>query len=146
MNSEKTRLARILLVEDNEGDVLLTREAFDECKVKTEISVVRNGLEALDFLFQKGAFTNAERPDLILLDINIPIFNGHEVLHKIKTDSKLRKIPVIILSTSTNQKDIDLAYKNRCNGFVTKPIETSKFLKAILQIDGFWLHLSTLSN
>jgi len=90
----------ILLVEDNEGDILLTLEAFEECKVKTKISVVKNGQKALDFLFQKGEFSDVKKPDLILLDINIPIFSGHEVLRQIKTDSMLRKIPVIMLTTS----------------------------------------------
>ena len=88
MNTEQTKIAHILLVEDNEGDVHLTMEAFEECKVKTTISVARNGKEALDFLFQRGAFTEAKRPDLILLDINIPIFDGYEVLVQTKRRSR----------------------------------------------------------
>jgi CheY-like chemotaxis protein len=134
------------LVEDNEGDILLTLEAFEECKVKTEISVVKNGKEALDFLFQRGEYTNVKRPDLILLDINIPIFNGHEVLRQIKTDSKLKKIPVIMLTTSSNQKDVDKAYENHCNSYMIKPLEISEFLIAILKIEEFWLELTTLPN
>jgi len=140
------RQAHILLVEDNEGDIILTLEAFEESKVKTEISVVRNGQEALDFLFTKGEFKDAKKPDLILLDINIPIFNGHEVLELIKQDSKLKKIPVIMLTTSSNQKDIDKAYENHTNSYVKKPLDMDEFLEAILKIEDFWLQLSTLPD
>jgi CheY-like chemotaxis protein len=146
MSNQKTNLAHILLVEDNEGDVLLTLEAFEECKVKTKISVVRNGQEALDFLFQSGKFTNAIKPDLILLDINIPIFSGHEVLARIKSDSNLKKIPVIMLTTSSSQKDLDKAYGNHCNGYIIKPIDISEFLIAVLKIEAFWLELTILPN
>ena len=112
------KVEHILLIEDNEGDIVLTIEAFEECKVKTEISVAKNGKEALDFLFKRGAFVDAKRPDLILLDINIPIFNGHEVLKQIKSDANLKKIPVIMLTTSSGQKDIEKAYENHCNSYV----------------------------
>lgn len=132
----------ILLVEDNEGDILLTKEAFEESKVKTKISVAKNGQEALDFLYRKGDYVNVDRPDLILLDINIPLFNGHEVLEKIKNDSVLKTIPVIMLTTSSNQKDIDKTYGNHCNSFVKKPMDLDEFLKAILKITEFWLQLS----
>ncbi|MEO6546378.1 MAG: response regulator [Ferruginibacter sp.] len=140
------KLAHILLVEDNEGDIILTQEAFEECKVKTEISVARNGKEALDFLFKRGAFSNEQKPDLILLDINLPIFNGHEVLRQIKTDINLKKIPVIMLTTSSNDKDLDQAYENHCNSYVKKPLEVSEFLSAVLKIEEFWLNLTTLSK
>ncbi len=144
MNNQR-KLSNILLVEDNEGDVLLTLEAFEECKVKTEISVSKNGKEALDFLFQRGSFANVKRPDLILLDINIPIFNGHEVLQQIKEDNILKKIPVIMLTTSANQRDIDYAYGNHCNSYIKKPLEISEFLNAVLKIEEFWLQLTTLA-
>lgn len=136
------KIAHILLVEDNEGDILLTKEAFEESKVNTKISVSRNGREALDFLYKKGEFVNEEAPDLILLDINIPVFNGHEVLKTIKNDSELKTIPVIMLTTSSNQKDVDKAYANHCNSFVKKPMDLDEFLKAILKITEFWLQLS----
>lgn len=139
------KLAHILLVEDNEGDILLTKEAFEESKVKTEISIVRNGQEALDFLFNRGSFKDVPKPDLILLDINIPILNGHEVLSKIKGNPTLKKIPVIMLTTSSNQKDIDKAYESHCNSYVKKPLDMEEFLKAILTIKEFWLQLSTLA-
>ncbi|NGY38694.1 response regulator [Flavobacterium sp. XN-5] len=143
MNNLPLKLAQILLVEDNEGDILLTREAFEECKVKTEIIIARNGKEALDFLFNKGEYIEAKKPDLILLDINIPIYNGHEVLKQIKADSELKKIPVIMLTTSSNQKDIDRAYGNHCNSYVKKPLDIDEFLSAILKIEEFWLQLTT---
>jgi CheY-like chemotaxis protein len=144
MNNQR-KLSNILLVEDNEGDVLLTLDAFEECKVKTEINVAKNGKEALDFLFQRGSFANVKRPDLILLDINIPIFNGHEVLQQIKEDNILKKIPVIMLTTSANQRDIDYAYENHCNSYIKKPLEISEFLNAVLKIEEFWLQLTTLA-
>jgi len=146
MKNQNTKMAHVLLVEDNEGDVLLTLEAFEECKLKIEISVARNGKEALDFLFQQGDFSKAKIPDLILLDINIPIFNGHEVLRRIKSDAHLKKIPVIMLTTSSSQKDLDEAYENHCNSYIKKPLEMSGFLKAILKIEEFWLELTTLSK
>ncbi|WP_047418658.1 response regulator [Cellulophaga sp. Hel_I_12] len=146
MKKQNTRIAHILLVEDNEGDVLLTLEAFEECKLKIEISVARNGKEALDFLFQQGDFSKVKIPDLILLDINIPIFNGHEVLRRIKSDALLKKIPVIMLTTSSSQKDLDEAYENHCNSYIKKPLEMSGFLEAILKIEEFWLELTTLSK
>ena len=146
MENQQIKLAHVLLVEDNEGDILLTLEAFEESRLKTDMSVVKNGNEALDFLFKRGAFKNAHRPDLILLDINIPIFNGHEVLQQIKSDSELKKIPVIMLTTSSNQQDVNKAYDNHCNSYVKKPLNMSEFLGAILQIEEFWLQLTTLSN
>lgn len=135
-------IAHILLVEDNEGDILLTKEAFEESKVNTKISVARNGREALDFLYKKGEYANEDTPDLILLDINIPIFNGHEVLERIKNDSELKTIPVIMLTTSSNQKDVEKAYRNHCNSFLKKPMDLDEFLMAVLKISEFWLQLS----
>ncbi len=146
MQNQQMKLAHILLVEDNEGDILLTLDAFEECKLKTAISVARNGKEALDFLFKRHAFTEVKKPDLILLDINMPIYNGHEVLRQIKSDPILKKIPVIMLTTSSNQKDLDTAYENHCNSYVKKPLEMSEFLSAIIKIEQFWLQLTTLSS
>lgn len=140
------RPAHILLIEDNEGDIILTLDAFEESKVRTNISVVRNGQEALDFLFQRGEFIGVERPDLILLDINIPIYNGHEVLKQIKTTDSLKKIPVIMLTTSSSQRDINLAYDNHSNSYVKKPLDMDEFLQAILKIEEFWLQLSKLAD
>lgn len=136
----------ILLVEDNEGDIVLTLDAFEESKVLTNISVVKNGQDALDFLFNKQSFTKAEKPDLILMDINIPIFNGHEVLKIIKSEAQLKKIPVIMLTTSSNKKDINKAYENHANSYVTKPIDMDEFLEAIVKIEEFWLQLTKLAD
>jgi CheY-like chemotaxis protein len=136
------KLAHILLVEDNEGDILLTLDSFEEQKLNTQISVVRNGQEAVDFLFHRGQFSDVTNPDLILLDINIPILNGHEVLMIIKTDPILKKIPVIMLTTSSNQKDIDKAYKYQINGYIVKPLDVNEFIETILEIEEFWLQLS----
>ncbi|PRY90695.1 response regulator [Mongoliibacter ruber] len=146
MSTKNLKLAHILLVEDNEGDILLTLDAFEESKFQTQVSVARNGQEALDFLNKTGKFSDAQRPDLILLDINIPIFNGLEVLEEIKKDESLKKIPVIMLTTSSNQKDIELAYKSYCNSYVKKPLEMEDFMEAILKIEEFWLQLSVLSE
>jgi CheY-like chemotaxis protein len=140
------KLANILLVEDNEGDILLTQEAFEESKVKTIINVARNGQEALDYLFKRGEFSHVKKPDLILLDINIPVFNGHEVLFQIKKDPILKKIPVIVLTTSSNEKDIEKAYDNHTNSYVRKPLDMEDFLQAILKIEEFWLQLTTLTK
>lgn len=136
--------AHILLVEDNEGDILLTLDAFEESKFQTQVSVTRNGKEALDFLKKQGEYAESQKPDLILLDINIPIFSGHEVLKVIKRDKHLKKIPVIMLSTSSNQKDIDKAYSNHCNSYIEKPLDMKDFLKAVLKIEDFWLQLTIL--
>lgn len=119
--------ANILLVEDNEGDIILTLEAFEESKIKTEINVVKNGEQALDYVFQRGEYSHAVRPDLILLDINIPIYNGHEVLKSIKEDKVLKKIPVVMLTTSSNPKDIDKAYESHANSYVKKPLDMDDF-------------------
>ncbi|SFN77081.1 CheY chemotaxis protein or a CheY-like REC (receiver) domain [Algoriphagus ornithinivorans] len=140
------RQAKILLVEDNDGDIFLTLEAFEESKIKTQINVVKNGEDALDFLYQRGEFKDAFKPDLILLDINIPLLNGHEVLKDIKSNKILKKIPVIMLTTSSNKVDIEKAYSNHVNSFVTKPIQMDDFLSAILKIEEFWLNLCTLSE
>ena len=138
--------AHILLIEDNEGDIMLTKDAFEESKIKTVMSIARNGQEAMDFLFKKGEYGNAQRPDLILLDINIPIYNGHQVLKKIKETDDLKKIPVIILTTSSNPKDVNLAYENHSNSYVKKPLDMDEFLEAIKQMEQFWLQLSILAD
>lgn len=136
----------ILLVEDNEGDIVLTMDAFEESKINTTISVVRNGQEAVDFLYKRDRFEQENKPDLILLDINIPILNGHEVLKVIKQDSELKKIPVIMLTTSSSTRDINLSYENYANSYVTKPIDMEDFLNAILKIEEFWLQLCKLAD
>lgn len=146
MKMRNLNKVHILFIEDNEGDILLTLDAFEECKLETQVSVARNGKEALDFLYKRGEYTNAQRPDLILLDINIPIYSGHEVLIKIKQDEHLKKIPVIMLTTSSNEKDVEKAYKNYCNSYIKKPLEMDEFINAILKIEEFWLQISILPD
>lgn len=141
-----TKRAHILLVEDNEGDIILTLDAFEESKLQNEVSVARNGKEALDFLFKKGHLVNSKRPDLVLLDINLPFFNGFEILEKIKSDNDLKKIPVIMLTTSNRPEDIKKAYNFHCNSYIEKPLEMEKFLSVILKVEEFWLQINTLAE
>jgi CheY-like chemotaxis protein len=134
----------ILLVEDNEGDIVLTLEALKEAKLKNKISVVRNGEEALDFVYRKGRFSDVEIPQLILLDINLPKIDGKEVLYNIKTDPDLKKIPVVILTTSSSEKDILDAYNNYANCYITKPVDLDKFINVIHTIEDFWISIVQL--
>ena len=134
----------ILLVEDNEGDILLTTEAFEEKKIANKINVARDGQEALDFVLKQGKFRNVPTPDLILLDVNLPKKNGHEVLQIIKTTESTKQIPVIMLTTSSSEKDINLSYKHHANCFITKPVEVEAFLNAITSIEDFWLTIVKL--
>lgn len=134
----------ILLVEDNEGDILLTTEALEERKIVNKISVVRDGKEALDFIFKQGQHAHAEPPDLVLLDVNLPKKSGHEILQTIKENEATTHIPVIMLTTSSSERDINLSYKHHANCFITKPVEVDKFLEAITTIEDFWLSIVTL--
>ena len=134
----------ILLVEDNEGDVVLTLEALREAKLRNKISVVRDGEEALQFLYREGKYAAAELPQLILLDINLPKMDGKEVLNRIKNDINLKKIPVIILTTSSSEKDILESYNNHANCYVTKPVDLQSFIDVIHTIEGFWISIVQL--
>lgn len=134
----------ILLVEDNEGDVILTTEAFENAKVLTEISVVRDGKAAMDFLRKEGDYFNVTEPDLMLLDLNLPRKNGLEVLQFVKSNSSLMHIPVIILSTSSSEIDIDKCYENYANCYITKPVDIENFLSVISRIENFWLSIVKL--
>lgn len=136
----------ILLVEDNEGDILLTREAFEERRIISKISVVKNGKDAVDFIFKQGKFKDADTPDLILMDINMPLKNGLEVLREIKAQSETREIPVIMLTTSSSKSDIKEAYQAYANSYITKPLEMKEFLHAVLQIEDYWLKLIKLPS
>jgi CheY-like chemotaxis protein len=134
----------ILLVEDNEGDIFMTQEAFEDFKIKNKISVARDGKEAIDFLLKENKYKEIDDPDLVILDINLPKKSGHEVLKSIKENPKTQQIPVIMLSTSSSEKDITLSYQNRANCFITKPIEAEEFMKAITSIEEFWLSIVSL--
>ena len=135
---------QILLVEDNEGDILLTLEAFKEMKVKNTVTVVKDGVEAIDFLKKRSQTEDHFLPDLILLDINMPKLNGIEVLEFIKKDEKFRKIPVIMLTTSSSQEDISVCYDKYANCFITKPLDFGKFMDVVEQIETFWFSTAQL--
>lgn len=134
----------ILLVEDNEGDVILTTEAFENAKVITDISVVRDGKSAMDFLNKEGDYFNVSQPDLMLLDLNLPKRNGIEVLQFVKSNSNLMHIPVIILSTSSSERDIIQCYENNANYYITKPVDIENFFSVISRIENFWLSIVKL--
>lgn len=128
----------ILLVEDNEGDILLIKEALEGNPGVKNISVARDGQEALDFLFKTEDFATAPTPDLVLLDVNLPLVNGHDVLHQIKRNESTRKIPVFMLSTSSSPTDIDKSYSRYANLYITKPDNMDSFEEAIATIENVW--------
>ncbi len=132
-------MIQILLVEDDPGDVLITREAFAENKVRNVLHVVSDGESALSFLRHEGEFAAAPRPDLILLDLNLPRKSGHEVLEEIKTDTDLQRIPVVVLTTSDAEEDILRSYNLHANAYVTKPVDFERFLTVVRQIDEFFV-------
>ena len=134
----------ILQVEDNEADILLTKEALHDLKIIAKISVVNDGEKAIDFIEKKGNYTDAKIPDIILLDVNLPKKNGHEVLQFIKGNNLYKHIPVIMLTTSSSQTDVNLCYNNYANCFITKPIDVKDFLKVIATIENFWISIVKL--
>ncbi|MDZ7716401.1 MAG: response regulator [Balneolaceae bacterium] len=136
----------ILLVEDNEGDVVLTTEALEEGKIANSISVVKDGWEAIQYLEQNEGYEAKELPDLVLLDINLPKVNGHEVLKHIKTSEKLKQIPVIMLTTSSDEVDIQKSYKNHSNCYITKPVDVDNFMEVISTIEDFWISIVQLPS
>lgn len=136
----------ILLVEDNPGDVRLTEEALKEGKVLNSMHVAKNGIEALSFLHKEGKYADAVRPDLILLDLNMPKKDGREVLAEIKHDEKLRRIPVVILTTSEAEEDIVKTYDSHANCYITKPVDLDQFIKVIKSIEDFWLSIVKLPS
>ncbi|HYG37309.1 MAG TPA: response regulator [Cytophagales bacterium] len=129
----------ILLVEDNDGDILLTTEALHEGKIQNSISIAKDGWEAIQFLEKNGKYKNELTPDLILLDVNLPKMNGHEVLKNIKSNDKLKHIPVIMLTTSSAEKDVFQSYQNHANCYITKPVELNDFLEVVTSIENFWV-------
>ena len=135
------RPVRILLVEDNPGDVRLTKEALKEAKVRNEISVAGDGEEALAFLRKEGKFEGVKHPDVILLDLNLPRKGGLEVLREIKNDEGLKRIPVVVVTSSKAEQDIVRSYNLHANCFVTKPVDLNQFLEVIRSIEDFWLSI-----
>ena len=134
----------VLLVEDDAGDELMTREAFADHKISNRLHVVRDGQEALDFLFRIGPHTGAPRVDLILLDLNLPKYDGRQVLERIRSDPDLTHVPVVILTTSASEEDILRSYKLHANAYVTKPVDVNEFIAAVRQIDEFFLSVVRL--
>jgi CheY-like chemotaxis protein len=136
----------ILLVEDNAADVRLTEEALKEGKVRNNLHVARDGMEALEFLRRQGKHANATRPDLILLDLNLPRRDGREVLAEIKDDNDLKMIPVVVLTTSSAEADILKSYKLHANCYITKPVDLDQFVQVVKSIDDFWLTVVRLPS
>ncbi|MEW6584641.1 MAG: response regulator [Nitrospirota bacterium] len=142
----KGKPIEILLVEDNPGDVRLTMEALKEAKVSNYLHVVYDGAEAIGFLRREGEYVKAPRPDLILLDLNLPKKDGREVLAEIKADESLKRIPVVVLTTSQSEKDILKSYNLHANCYVTKPVDLERFLEVVKSIEDFWLTVVKLPD
>ncbi|MFD9940855.1 response regulator [Nonomuraea sp. NPDC059023] len=136
----------VLLVEDDQGDILLTREAFELNKVKNRLHVVNDGEQALAFLRREEGYADAPRPDLVLLDLNLPRMDGMEVLQEVKADAALRSIPVVILTTSEAEEDIIRSYQLHANAYVTKPVDFDQFIRVVRQIDNFFVTVVKLPN
>jgi chemotaxis family two-component system response regulator Rcp1 len=140
----KVDLTQILLVEDNAADIRLTREALRDSKIANELHVARDGVEALDFLARRPPFEDAPRPDLIILDLNLPRKGGKEVLAELQADASLRSIPVAVLTTSSQEADIAQSYDLGANCYLTKPVDLDQFLKVVQTLDDFWLGMVRL--
>jgi chemotaxis family two-component system response regulator Rcp1 len=146
LETERGSAVKILLVEDNPGDVRLTQEALKESKMLNELHVTEDGVEALEFLNRQGKYADAPHPDLILLDLNLPKKDGRELLEEIKADENLRRIPVVVLTTSKAQEDIYRMYEQHANCYITKPIDFEQFIEVIKSIDNFWLTIVKLPS
>ena len=136
----------IFLVEDNPGDARLAKEALKESKVKNRLHIVKDGMEATDFLFKRNKHKDAPRPDLIILDLNLPKKDGREVLAEIKDDDDLKRIPVVILTISKAEEDILKTYNLHANCYITKPLDLDKFIEVVKSIEDFWLTIVKLPN
>jgi len=142
--NSKIKPIEILLVEDNPGDIRLTQEALKDAKIINNVNLAKDGVEAISFLRREGNYTGAVRPDLILLDLNLPKKNGLEVLEEIKSDLDLKRIPVVILSVSKLEEDIIKTYNNYANCYIIKPVDLNQFLEVIKSIEDFWLTIVKL--
>jgi len=144
MNSAPARPIEILLVEDSPSDTELTVEALHDAKLRNNLNAVEDGVQAIEFLRRQGKFANAPRPDLIMLDLNLPRKDGREVLAEIKADDDLKTIPIVVLTTSKAEKDILQAYQLNANCYIKKPVDFTEFLNVIRSIEAFWLFVVTL--
>jgi CheY-like chemotaxis protein len=138
------RVIDVLLIEDDPGDELITREAFEHNKIKNTLHVAHDGEEGLDFLYRRGAYRDAPRPGLVLLDLNLPKYDGRELLAKIKSDPQLSHIPVVVLTTSAAEEDVLRSYQLHANAYVTKPVDVDQFMNAVRQIDEFFVQVVRL--
>ncbi|NUQ00284.1 MAG: response regulator [Armatimonadetes bacterium] len=146
MSRASGRPVEILMVEDNPGDARLTMEGLKEAKVRNNLHIVHDGEQALQFLYRQAGYEDAPRPDLILLDLNLPRCNGREVLAKIKSDQQLHRIPVVVLTSSQAEEDIVSAYDLNVNCYVTKPVDFDRFVQVIQSIEDFWLTIVKLPS
>ncbi len=144
MSDQQCEPADILLVEDNPGDVRLTKEAFEEGGISNTLHVATDGAEALDFLYQRGEYEDALRPDIILLDLNLPRMNGDEVLAEIDDDEDLSRIPIIVLTSSEAEEDVVRSYELRANAYLTKPVDPDEFIATVQSFKAFWLSVVRL--
>jgi CheY-like chemotaxis protein len=140
----RTDSVNILLVEDNPADAELTRLAMEDVKMINSLHIVRDGVDAMDFLYRRGAFGNAPRPDLILLDLNLPRKDGREVLAEVKADEGLKLIPVVILTSSAAEEDIVKTYKLHANAYISKPVDLEQFIRVVRSIEEFWIAIVRL--
>ena len=136
----------ILLIEDNPGDIVLTREAFSDAKISNHIHVAKDGEEALEYLRKQNSYADAITPDIILLDLNLPKLNGHEVLAEIKEDKELRRIPVVVLTSSKAERDILDTCELHANSYIVKPVDLSKFMEVVSAIEHFWFTVVALPH
>ncbi len=143
-NSRAVQPIDILLVEDNPGDARLTQEVLKDSKVKNTLHIVTDGVEAMDFLYRRGSFQAAPRPDIILLDLNLPRMDGREVLHAIKDEESLRRIPIVVMTTSDDDHDILQAYDLYANCYITKPVDFQRFIEIVKTIENFWFSIVRL--
>jgi chemotaxis family two-component system response regulator Rcp1 len=141
-----TKTVEILLVEDNPGDARLAKEALKESRIKNNLHLVDDGEKALDFLYKRREYFSAPDPDLVLLDLNLPKISGHQVLANIKSDDILRKIPVVVLSISRSEKDVEESYNLNANCYVTKPLDLDEFIEVFETIQNFWLKTARLPS
>ncbi len=144
MTQSAPRAVEILLVEDSPSDTELTVEALKEAKIQNHLSIVEDGVDAMDFLRRRGRFAGAPRPDFIMLDLNLPRKDGREVLAEMKSDPDLKAIPVVVLTTSSAEQDVHRAYQLDANCYITKPVDFDQFLNVVRSIESFWLLIVTL--
>lgn len=140
------RRAEILLVEDNEGDIVLATQVIEDCHVSATVHVARDGIEAMAFLKREGEYASAPRPNVILLDLNLPRLHGIEVLDRVKSDPNLQKIPVVIFSSSEDLADIETSYRHQANSYITKPSDLGSYVDVMTRLEEYWLGVVSLPS